>query len=175
MSTGRRFQLLTSEDLRRGLRMAMCLPLAPPQFLQDGVTLVNNHLQRFPRGAIVGRFIEYWQRQWGRINIYVYGVRSRTNNLVESYHASLSSLVGRRHPNFWVFVSFLQRMENSKAVDLIRIIRDPAALPLRRRPAMVTLDNRISKYTPCYLPHCVTHNTHKLLLKIFLLSLQFFC
>lgn len=126
--------------------MAMCLPLVPPQFLQDAVMLVNHHLQQFgvADGASVHRFIQYWQRQWGHINISVYDVRSRTNNLVESYHASLSSLVGRRHPNFWVFVRYLQNMENSKAVDLIRVMRNPAKLPLMRRPEYRRLDCDVS-------------------------------
>lgn len=105
--------------------MYMSLPLAPPEFIQDGVRLINNHLRQFVgRDADINRFVQYWQRQWGRINIYVYDLLSRTNNAVESYHALLFTLVGRRHPNFWVFVSYLQKMENSKAVDLLRVRRD---------------------------------------------------
>lgn len=126
--------------------MAMSLPLAPPELIQDGITLVANHLQLFAGNAAVDRFIQYWHRQWGLINISVYGLQSRTNNSVESYHALLLTLVGRRHPNFWVFISYLQKMENCKAVDLVRVRRDPTELPLNRRAQYVRLDTRISKF-----------------------------
>lgn len=42
------------------------------------------------------------------------GLGVRTNNAVERFHAQLQNLVGRRHPNFWMFFKSIQRVELSK-------------------------------------------------------------
>lgn len=54
----------------------------------------------------LGNILRYFERQWmdtvGPINFSVYRLRYRTNNFIESYHASLLRIMGQ-HPPLYVF------------------------------------------------------------------------
>ena len=47
-------------------------------------------------------FERYWMRVIGPEGFSVYGINHRTNNFVESFHASLLGYLGV-HPSLWTF------------------------------------------------------------------------
>lgn len=127
--------------------MGMALALLPHDMFEQGRLEVHRWmLQAARQDEIEGtnNFAEYLRRQWGTINVSVHGLSVRTNNAVESFHKSLNQLVGRRHPNVWMFVSYLQQMEHSKACDLIRLRRG-LQVPQPPRARWIRLDARIRK------------------------------
>ncbi|XP_044745109.1 uncharacterized protein LOC123306973 [Coccinella septempunctata] len=106
-----------------GVRMAMALPLLPAERISEGIDFVCERISN-------DGFTRYMQRQWRNTNISVFGFDNRTNNAIESLHGQVLKIIGRAHPNFWVFVQFLQKFEHYKCSDLIRVL---SGLQLRRR------------------------------------------
>ncbi|XP_044754718.1 uncharacterized protein LOC123313775 [Coccinella septempunctata] len=105
------------------VRMVMALPLLPSERISEGIDLVCERINN-------DGFSRYMQRQWRNTNISVFGFSNRTNNAIESLHGQLLKIIGRAHPNFWVFVQFLQKFEHYKCSDLLRVL---SGLQLRRR------------------------------------------
>lgn len=102
------------------LKMAMALPLLPANKIDEGIDLVCDLLSH-------DEFSTYLKK-WKRLCVSVDGLKHRTNNSVESFHHSLYSMVGRPHPNVWVFVNMMKRMEHVKSCDLNRFVNG-VALP----------------------------------------------
>lgn len=128
--------------------MAMVLPLLPQGQMVAGRQYIHGFMLDAVADAqaiqAINQFVDYLGRQWEAQNISVHGLCVRTNNAVESFHHSLIRRVGRPHPNVWMFVSYLQNTEHSKALDLIRVRRGEQVTVNRRR-VYVQLDGTIRK------------------------------
>lgn len=66
----------------------------------------------------------------------------RTNNSVESFHKLLFETIGRAHPNVWVFLAKIQKIEHVKAVQLTRVVNGIEIVEVRRRQYRLA-ENRI--------------------------------
>ncbi|XP_019879374.1 uncharacterized protein LOC109607312 [Aethina tumida] len=112
-------------NIGQGVRMAMVLPLLPQDNFAAGIEEVEAWMRNGVQGQeqMITAFVTYLRRQWTRANVSVFGEEMRTNNSVESFHNSLVRMIGRKHPNIWVFVTHLLNMENAKASDLVRMTR----------------------------------------------------
>lgn len=126
----------------------MVLPLLPEAQMAAGRLAVRQRMMD-PQPQHIGpvnNFTQYLQRQWANAGISVHGEDQRTNNAVESFHYRLLRSLGRQHPNIWVFVTGLQAVEQSVAMDLLRLRRGEQ-IPIRQRPFRVLVNRRIGKYT----------------------------
>ena len=81
------------------------------------------------------QLIAYVRRQWitkrsiGPERLSVRDNRSRTNNVVESYHAALRRRIQVSHPNMFQFLGHLQRATADYVNDMARVTN---GLPIRR-------------------------------------------
>lgn len=80
--------------------------------MTDGFQAINDYVDEFPNLAIQLReFLYdyvwlYWFQTIGPSDISVFNKDIRTNNYVESYHASLLRLI-KPHPKVWEFLSMM--------------------------------------------------------------------
>uniref|UniRef100_A0A2S2PRA7 MULE transposase domain-containing protein n=1 Tax=Schizaphis graminum TaxID=13262 RepID=A0A2S2PRA7_SCHGA len=100
------------------LRMILALPYLPATrinalpSMEDGFDEVIKYVNQFPDLAVqLNDFlIEYVWRYWfltmSPKNVSVYNQEIRTNNYIESYHASLLRLI-KPHPKVWEFLSMV--------------------------------------------------------------------
>lgn len=139
---GRALQLPLYSLGNMALRMAMALPLLPVNDIDKGIDLICNLLKH-------DEFSTYLQK-WKRLFVSVYGLQHRTNNSVESFHHSLYSMVGRPHPNVWVFVNMLKRMEHVKSCDLKRF-ENGVALPTLPRAKYRKITKKIEAAQKSFL------------------------
>lgn len=111
------------DNARRIVRMAMGIPLAPGDRLQEALNCVIVESRRL---NLVDQFLEFFQyirETWvlGVGNtLSVFGVRHRTNNVAECHHRNLNSRLVRR-PNIWRFLELLTETEDTAWRDLGRI------------------------------------------------------
>ncbi|CAH1715825.1 unnamed protein product [Aphis gossypii] len=102
----------------RIFRMVLALPHLPaerghpgcPNFcMEDGLNTIVNYTLQFPEiNEVMNRFLmdyiyHYWFLQIGPRFLSVFGQDHRTNNYLESFHATLLTQIGR-HPNIWDFL-----------------------------------------------------------------------
>lgn len=127
------------EDVRSCIRMMMCLPLLPSIDVQlglndirtQGIATINNDDSK-SKLTTLSMFIE---RQWilktsiGPERISVVGCQERSNNGVESFHASLRRRVMVAHPNIFTFIKHLQNVSVDTVADVARVQR---GLSIRR-------------------------------------------
>lgn len=134
-------------NVHQGIRMAMVLPLLPNNLVPAGRAVVTETLEL---GAPAGNrnqvdiFVHYLYRQWANIDISIHREEVRTNNSVESFHGRLLRSIGRQHPNIWMFVIGIQKIEHSLSMDFVRLRRGEE-VPIRRRPEQVRLNRQIGK------------------------------
>ncbi|XP_022164854.1 uncharacterized protein LOC111029917 [Myzus persicae] len=100
------------------LRMILALPYLPATridalpSMEDGFNEIIKYVHQFPDLAVkLNDFlIEYIWRYWfltmSPENVSVYNQEIRTNNYIESYHASLLRLI-KPHPKVWEFLSMV--------------------------------------------------------------------
>lgn len=95
-----------NHNAKTALKMAMALPLLPPQLIEDGLRTIREYLRQH---TLVNEFqvlIDYlydtWIMRTGPERLSVYGQVHRTNNGVEGFHADLQFRMGRR-PGVWDF------------------------------------------------------------------------
>ncbi|KAF5286545.1 hypothetical protein FQR65_LT12549 [Abscondita terminalis] len=109
------------ENIRRGIKMAIALPLLPQELFEAGRQTVRRWLLDNAQDELINsieRFCIYFQTQWGNQNVSVNGEEIRTNNAVESFHKCLKQVVENAQQNLALGGNvhlFLQRM--SHAVD----------------------------------------------------------
>ena len=129
------------------------LPLLPEgdivQALSDIRGLISIEITNNPSAKqLLGNLGQYVQRQWiskatiGPGRLSVRNNSSRTNNVLESFHASLLRRIKVSHPNFFVFLGHLQRTTVDSMSDVSRMEN---GLRIRRPRKKVSLinDNRI--------------------------------
>ena len=78
--------------------------------MQDGFNQIMQYVNQFPHIAIqlnqllIDYIWNYWFITVGPERVTVYNQEIRTNNYIESYHASLLRLI-KPHPKVWEFLS----------------------------------------------------------------------
>ncbi|KAF0722910.1 RING-type domain-containing protein [Aphis craccivora] len=122
--------LRANENARRILRMLMALPhLLANEIrfhrglfsIQSGFDVVQELYIFENLGEELHDLIQYFQRYWidtvGPLRFTVYRLQYRTNNFIESYHASLLRLIGQ-HPSLYQFYEHLRTIEERSRNDL---------------------------------------------------------
>lgn len=92
------------------------------------------------------RFRNYWERQWLRGNISVYGLKNRTDNFSEAFNRSFNLLNGKPHQNIWVVLKNLKDKKTDKTDQLSKHVE---GLMFTRPPKKINkaLDNKIKEAT----------------------------
>jgi len=106
----------------------MALPLLPASAIADGLrdTRVLN-VSDSTSSQIMNRLLQYVDRQWiqkttiGPQRLCVRDNVSRTNNILESYHAALRRRIQVAHPNLFSFLGHVQRLTVDCMKDKSRI------------------------------------------------------
>jgi len=100
----------------------MCGQLLPPLEIADALSDIEAQLAADSQHASrLQKLIAYVNRQWitkrsiGPECLSVRDNRSRTNNVLESFHAALRRRIEVSHPNLYAFLSHLQN-----TIQLIR-------------------------------------------------------
>ncbi|XP_060857291.1 uncharacterized protein LOC132934900 isoform X1 [Metopolophium dirhodum] len=121
----------TNPVAARVLRMVLALPHLPatrndprcPQFsMTDGFRAIIHYTRQFPeiergmRNFLIGYVESFWLLQVGPDLISVFGEEYRTNNYLESFHATLLVQM-QRHPNVWNFLQKLTIIENQYFIE----------------------------------------------------------
>lgn len=82
--------------------------------MEDGFNAIMDYTRQFPpverglRNFLIGYVQYFWLSQVGPGLISCFGEEYRTNNYLESFHATLLTQM-QRHPNIWNFIrEFLQ-------------------------------------------------------------------
>ncbi|CAB0041173.1 unnamed protein product [Trichogramma brassicae] len=100
-------------------------------------TLVNSASERVTR-RLQG-FIEYFRRFWlqsvGPINFSVFGIHTRTNNAIESYHSELLHRLGE-HPPLWRWIGKIIKIQEKQWSDVDTMERGRS---VRRQPKNTTM------------------------------------
>lgn len=144
---GRALQLPSFTLGSNALKMAMALPLLPAENIDEGIDIICQMLSS-------DEFSSYLQK-WKRLFVSVHGLKHRTNNSVESFHHSLYAMVGRPHPNVWVFINILKRMEHVKSCDLNRF-DNGVALPNESRRKYRIINQKIEAAQKNYAENNIT-------------------
>uniref|UniRef100_A0A2S2P6K7 RING-type domain-containing protein n=1 Tax=Schizaphis graminum TaxID=13262 RepID=A0A2S2P6K7_SCHGA len=97
------------------LKMLMCLPLLPADKMEQGFQLIK--LFATNHNVQMNDFFNYYQRYWlrsvGTNIVSVNGLPRRTNNNLESFHNSLRCTFSVTHPNLWVFLGELCKLNQN--------------------------------------------------------------
>lgn len=119
---------LLNSEVKDVVRCLLGLPLLPAAH----ITVAADELrQRVTGGSayanLLDQLLSYVQRQWiqkasiGPQRLTVREHVSRTNNILESFHASLKRRIQIPHPNFLVFMGHLQRVTSDAMSDVARL------------------------------------------------------
>lgn len=106
----------TSVEAATVLRMVLALPHLPAESqincnftMLDGFQIIVDYVNQQPdirerlQAFLFGYIQDFWFIQITAANISVFGSEVRTNNYVESFHATLKTQIGK-HPNIWDFM-----------------------------------------------------------------------
>lgn len=94
---------------RKLLTMVMSVPLAPHTLFEECFTILQYVADAmFNDYPAVLQFMTYLRKTWLSVakKVSVYGCPVRTNNLVESFHNTISKKFGSPHPNVWIFIGW---------------------------------------------------------------------
>nr|XP_047122954.1 uncharacterized protein LOC124806256 [Hydra vulgaris] len=111
-------KLQVHSDLKKWIRLLLCLSLLPPHHIQPTLGNLNPNLfvvslsiNDFAKCQSLMTYMEtFWIGRIGSNKISVFGCPRRTNSDQESFHASLLKRIKIAHPNIWLFIisSFTQ-------------------------------------------------------------------
>jgi len=131
--------------LQTSFRCLMSLPLLPVDDVRPAFEDVKATLdEQSPAKLLMQRLFRYVEKQWldkstvGPARVSVRDNQSRTNNAVESFHASLRRRIKVSHPNLFAFIGHLQNTTIDCQSDISRIT---SGLPIRRAKKRVNLTN----------------------------------
>jgi len=106
----------------------MSLPLLPPREIADALSEIQEQLAADSQHASrLQKLIMYVNRQRitkrsiGPERLSIRDNRSRTNNVLESFHAALRRRIKVSHPNLYAFLSHLQNTTADQMSDVSRI------------------------------------------------------
>ena len=140
----------TSNDEVSGIvHCLVSLPLLPPGEISAAVSDVQAQLDSTsPHASQLQQLIAYVKRQWinkrtiGPERLSVRDNRSRTNNVLESYHAALRRRIKVAHPNLFSFLSHLQAATADQMHDVARI-RNGLNIRRPKRKSNIVNESRI--------------------------------
>jgi len=108
----------------------MCGQLLPPREIADALSDIQAQLAADSQHASrLQKLIVYVNRQWitkrsigpEPERLSVRDNRSRTNNVLESFHAALRRRIEVSHPNLYAFLSHLQNTTADQMSDVSRL------------------------------------------------------
>lgn len=117
-------------SVKKCIRCVMCLPLLPSASIAEALVEVQQSLvTSCPDDAQQSllALCQYVNRHWinkstiGVDRITVQGHPERTNNGVESFHATLGRKIKVTHPNLFVFLGHLQEVAVDATTDVQRL------------------------------------------------------
>lgn len=89
--------------------MVMYVPLIPATLFEQCFTILQDIADTMSSDyPTVLQFMCYLRKTWlpAANKVSVYGCPVRTNNIVESFHNTISKKFGSRHPNVWIFIGW---------------------------------------------------------------------
>jgi len=119
---------INDDQVRSTVHCLVALPLLPPEAIPDAVLDIIQEMD--PESDHISnlrKLIAYIQRQWinkrsvGPSRLSVRDNRSRTNNVLESYHATLRRRIKVSHPNLFAFLGHLQNTTTDNMNDVARV------------------------------------------------------
>jgi len=136
-------------DVQIVVQCLVSLPLLPPEEIVaaiddvEALVLVDSSHENQLR-----ELIRYVRRQWinkrsiGPERLSVRDNQSRTNNVVESYHAALRRRIKVSHPNLYSFLAHLQQLTVDQLNDVARL-RNGLNIRRPKKKANMLNDKRI--------------------------------
>ena len=164
--------LRDDSGLQTLFRCLLSLPLLPVDDVRPGFEDVRLTLDdQSPSKSLMQQLLQYVEKQWldkstvGPSRLSVRDNQARTNNAVESFHASLRRRIKVAHPNLFAFLGHLQQITLDSQADVSRV---NSGLPIRRAKKRVNMisDKRIktclqrfdnAKYTRLQFLRAVSH------------------
>ncbi|CAB0038986.1 unnamed protein product [Trichogramma brassicae] len=118
-----------NEQVNEFIRKCAALPFLPHETMIDAFNIhVNNTPQNFIEGPLQP-FVAYLRRFWFQrvrpINFSVFGLHTRTNNALESYHCNLQRRMGR-DPQYWRWICKLKEIIKMQWTDVSALERGQA-------------------------------------------------
>lgn len=136
-------------DVNMIVHCLMSLPLLPPTDITDAMADIQEHVNDdSPHANQLRQLISYVRRQWinkrsvGPERLSVRDNHSRTNNVLESYHAALRRRIKVSHPNLYSFLAHLQQATTDQMNDVARI-RNGLNIRRPKKKANMLNDKRI--------------------------------
>lgn len=137
------------ENTQVVFRCLLALPLLPVADIDlafnDVTALVTDDS---PSKSKLEQLCRYVRKQWltknsiGPARLSVRDNTSRTNNAVESFHASLRRRIQTAHPNLFAFLGHLQKTTDDNQADVARLNRGLAIRRAKKRTNIIN-DKRI--------------------------------
>jgi len=125
---GLKTEYCSDDDVKNAVHSLVSLPLLPPSDMRAAVSDIKSSLNAdSPHINRIQQLIAYVNRQWidkssiGPERLSVRDSRSRTNNVLESYHAALRRRIKTSHPNLFVFLTHLQNATTDQMTDVARL------------------------------------------------------
>ncbi|XP_047129382.1 uncharacterized protein LOC124809360 [Hydra vulgaris] len=131
-------KLQVHSDLKKWIRLLLCLSLLPPHHIQPTLGNLNPNLfvvslsiNDFAKCQSLMTYMEtFWIGRIGSNKISVFGCPRRTNSDQESFHASLLKRIKIAYPNIWLFITELKKFAEVQQLDKVRL---ECGLQIRRR------------------------------------------
>jgi len=136
-------------DVQNVVQCLVSLPLLPPEEIVAAIADVEAHvLVNSSHENQLRQLIRYLKRQWinkrsvGPERLSVRDNQSRTNNVLESYHAALRRRIKVSHPNLYSFLAHLQQLTTDQLNDVARL-RNGLNIRRPKKKANMLNDKRI--------------------------------
>jgi len=136
-------------DVNMIVHCLVSLPLLPPTDITDAMADIQEHVKDdSPYANQLRQLISYVRRQWinkrsvGPERLSVRDNNSRTNNVLESYHAALRRRIKVSHPNLYSFLAHLQQATTDQMNDVARV-RNGLNIRRPKKKANMLNDKRI--------------------------------
>ncbi len=142
----KRFGMWKDALFADAIKEVSSLALLPKNFVSSGFQYIGN---KFSTSIRWGRFSDYWNRQWRKANISVYGLINRTNNFAESLNKSINSLIKRKHPDIWVLIHNIKKVERDKADEILKAYHG-TIIHTRRSGPTSALNKKINDATEIF-------------------------
>lgn len=147
----RRFGLAKDEKFQSAIQKVSALALLPNEFISSGFNIIDKENSSLKYSVRWGRFKKYWNRQWSKANISVYGLLDRTNNFAESTNKSLNVLAKVKGPNIWILIEHLKTLEMDKTDELKKHEKGEIfKIKIESSAEMIWLNDQISKATKIF-------------------------
>lgn len=125
---GLKQEYTSSIAVREIVQCLFGLPLLPGCEIFAAVTDIQNCISySMEKVQEVQQLVAYIKRQWidrqsvGPDRLSVHGHRSRTNNVLESYHAAMRRRIKVTHPNLFTFLSHLSKATIDYMTEMARV------------------------------------------------------